>query len=274
MSRENKLALVLGFGLILFVGILISDHFSVASHQRAADMGRITDPLVRTRQADAELIDYQAPIHQDQGSAASSRPQTTPAYQPARLPTNAREYTASRQGTPTAPQARDEQPRRLTMGEPAHQLVGLPAHQAQALPFTPHHVKSGETLSSICRDYYGDSSLADDLARFNKIDDPGRIRKGHRLRLPPVDQLVRGIAATGSGSDTATSQVGPLPAVAPPARTSYRSYTIKAGDSLSTIAKDQLGTARRYHELFELNRDVLDSPDDLVVGTTIKIPRH
>ena len=27
MTRENKLALVVGFGLILLVGILISDHF-------------------------------------------------------------------------------------------------------------------------------------------------------------------------------------------------------------------------------------------------------
>ena len=28
MTRENKLALVVGFGLMLFVGILVSDHFS------------------------------------------------------------------------------------------------------------------------------------------------------------------------------------------------------------------------------------------------------
>ena len=28
MTRENKLALVIGFGLMLFVGILVSDHFS------------------------------------------------------------------------------------------------------------------------------------------------------------------------------------------------------------------------------------------------------
>ena len=30
MTRENKLALVVGFGLLLFVGILVSDHFSAA----------------------------------------------------------------------------------------------------------------------------------------------------------------------------------------------------------------------------------------------------
>ena len=28
MTRENKLALIIGFGLLLFVGILVSDHLS------------------------------------------------------------------------------------------------------------------------------------------------------------------------------------------------------------------------------------------------------
>ena len=38
MTRENKLALVVGFALILFVGILISDHFSIVRNQKAADL--------------------------------------------------------------------------------------------------------------------------------------------------------------------------------------------------------------------------------------------
>ena len=45
MTRENKLALVVGFGLLLFVGILVSDHFSAAQRQEttklsASDTGR------------------------------------------------------------------------------------------------------------------------------------------------------------------------------------------------------------------------------------------
>ncbi|RLS28307.1 MAG: hypothetical protein DWH76_00315, partial [Planctomycetota bacterium] len=36
MTRENKLAMVVGFGLLLFVGILVSDHFSTAQRQAAA----------------------------------------------------------------------------------------------------------------------------------------------------------------------------------------------------------------------------------------------
>jgi len=50
MTRENKLALVIGFGLILFVGILISDHFSVARNQPSANLAGATDPLVAAAQ--------------------------------------------------------------------------------------------------------------------------------------------------------------------------------------------------------------------------------
>ena len=38
MTRENKLALIVGFGLVLFVGILVSDHLSIARRQSAASL--------------------------------------------------------------------------------------------------------------------------------------------------------------------------------------------------------------------------------------------
>ena len=50
MTRENKLALVIGFGLILFVGILVSDHFS-AQRFDGAQLARAAPtkpPCIRT----------------------------------------------------------------------------------------------------------------------------------------------------------------------------------------------------------------------------------
>ena len=46
MSRENKLALIIGFGLVLFVGVLISDHLSEANRQVTADLAMAVDPLL------------------------------------------------------------------------------------------------------------------------------------------------------------------------------------------------------------------------------------
>ena len=57
MTRENKLALVVGFALILVVGILISDHFSTARAQAFADLQAAEDPLAEGRPPDAPLLD-------------------------------------------------------------------------------------------------------------------------------------------------------------------------------------------------------------------------
>lgn len=51
-----------------------------------------------------------------------------------------------------------------------------------------------------------------------------------------------------------------------------RTHVIKSGDTLSGLASRYLGSSARYRELYEANRDVLRSPDDLPDGVTIKIP--
>lgn len=51
-------------------------------------------------------------------------------------------------------------------------------------------------------------------------------------------------------------------------------YTVKSGDTLSKIAKDLLGNAAAYHEIFELNRDQLSDPDKIKPGQVLKIPAH
>ena len=60
---------------------------------------------------------------------------------------------------------------------------------------------------------------------------------------------------------------GPAPA-GPVART----YTVKSGDTLSAIAKQQLGDGNAYMKIFEANRDQLSDPDKIKPGQTLKIP--
>src|SRR6476620_1618524 len=47
----------------------------------------------------------------------------------------------------------------------------------------------------------------------------------------------------------------------PAAAASGATYTVKAGDTLSQIAKDKLGSASAYMEIFNANKDVLSDPD-------------
>ncbi len=49
-------------------------------------------------------------------------------------------------------------------------------------------------------------------------------------------------------------------------------YTVQSGDSLSKIAKKLLGDGNAWKKIFDANRDVLDDPDKIRPGQTLKIP--
>ncbi len=70
------------------------------------------------------------------------------------------------------------------------------------------------------------------------------------------------VANPGSGGGAAPQAAG----------TSGQTYTVKAGDTLSKIAKELLGNANAYPKIFEANRDQLSDPDKIQPGQVLKIP--
>lgn len=50
-------------------------------------------------------------------------------------------------------------------------------------------VKSGDTLSAICKNAYGDASLYPKVAKYNNISNPNLIRVGQVIKLPDKSQL-------------------------------------------------------------------------------------
>ena len=77
------------------------------------------------------------------------------------------------------------------------------------------------------------------------------------------NDVVADIKVTGGGAAA--------PAAAP-ASTGGRTYTVKAGDTLSGIAKAQLGNASDYMKIFEANKDQLSDPDKIKPGQVLNIP--
>ena len=53
----------------------------------------------------------------------------------------------------------------------------------------------------------------------------------------------------------------------------YETYEVKAGDSLSKIAKRELGDGNAWRKIFEANTDILKDPDKIYPGQKLKIPR-
>src|SRR5688500_8713639 len=56
------------------------------------------------------------------------------------------------------------------------------------------------------------------------------------------------------------------------AATAAKTYTVQAGDTLSAIAKEHLGSANAYMKIFEANKDQLTDPDKIKPGQVLKIP--
>ena len=50
-------------------------------------------------------------------------------------------------------------------------------------------------------------------------------------------------------------------------------YTVKAGDTLSKIAKEQLGDAGDYMKIFDVYKSILSDPDKIKPGQVLTIPK-
>lgn len=57
-----------------------------------------------------------------------------------------------------------------------------------------------------------------------------------------------------------------------PEEPAVRSHKVVDGDTLSSLAEQYLGSASRCLEIYEANRDQLDSPELLPIGVRLRIP--
>lgn len=284
MTRENKLALVVGFGLILFVGILISDHFSVARTQQSADLTRlaIDDPLFSPPGDEAALVDLRPAA-----MLPIEPPLAEPALQPGHVAAHAAEIpapTVVQHQPPTVEQHSFAQevvsvlarpsfaPPAVTKStdvKPVVQLPGFVAVEGAAEDQTPadlkiHEIQAGESLVAICRRHYGDANLAKALASFNGLSNPNVLRQGQKIGLPPPSMLGAAPASPAAAPRSA-------PATAPKPAPKTKTYTVKPGDNLAQIAQRVYGNKNQWRKIFDLNRDVLEDPDTLKAGIVLKV---
>ncbi|HZW07752.1 MAG TPA: LysM peptidoglycan-binding domain-containing protein [Phycisphaerales bacterium] len=149
-----------------------------------------------------------------------------------------------------------------------------------------HPVARGETIAALAQRYYGDKGLTKQLAAYNakRLSANGVLREGVTLRIPPRDVLM-GTAVLSPAAVTQAEPTGPARSSKPQARTENRptekpaaqkaktgprTYVIKKGDTLMSIASKELGSAKRWESLLVANPSL--DENSLRAGMTIKIP--
>lgn len=262
MTREHKLALLIGFAVVLVVGILVSDHFSAARRAEHSVASTQTDPGamgVRT------LPVLAAQPREDLFGERPPRDEQD-LNRPTRVPDPQRGSGTIREAEEfnMQPRPRRDTPPQLDPTPPSSPPRVDPA------PITPrptpgikrHDVQADESLWEIAEQHYGRGSLWRDLAKFNegRVGDGGQVRVGVTLRIPPIEMLGK--------TAPPIREVDPEPVK----DTRVATYTVRKGDYGGLIAKQTLGSSRRWGEIVAFNRNLIDDPDDVRVGMTLRIP--
>jgi nucleoid-associated protein YgaU len=149
MTRENKLALIIGFGLLLFVGILVSDHMAARPLPPAVGTAWV-DPTPPVKSSDALFITLNPgpPVELSDPDPAT--------------------FDAAGGGSPLP----------LPAEEP---VIAPPAVRT-------HVIREGETFSKVAGHYYGKKSLGAKLAELNGMR-PEALQIGDAIRVPDLAEL-------------------------------------------------------------------------------------
>lgn len=89
-----------------------------------------------------------------------------------------------------------------------------------------------------------------------KKPDFSNVQSGASSTAPTAPKADFGNVQSGVGSTASAAQT----------------YTVNKGDTLSKIAKEFYGSANRWHEIFDANRDQISNPDLIQPGQVLKIP--
>lgn len=130
----------------------------------------------------------------------------------------------------------------------------------------PYKIKQGDTFSSIARNVYGDEKYWVRIRDANPNVNPTALQIGQEIVLPPKDKLAKDAPDRDDVARAARSPLTTAPGI------DRATYVVDRGDTLIGIARNVLGDAGRWHEIYELNKDKLASPDVLHAGTKLRLP--
>lgn len=296
MRRENKLALIIGFSVLLVVAVLVSDHLSQARRDEVGDGLKLlaelpiermlgTEPLSGSRAAPAEPVRVVAGSSPPVQAWSEPEPKVVePLPRDDRLATRAPVSSPPEPGTGGAPVVVANGPaaeRTVEASRPernglfdwdAGRIRALlettrAREQAEEPVKTDGHIESagvyvvqpGDTLYEICQRLYGDGEKWREVAALNegRVGKDGMVYVGVTLRLLP-------------GAKAVPAREAPRRS---PAEPETRAYVVKKGDTLGAIAQRELGSVRHIDRIRDLNPSLKKNKDRILVGQTLTLPR-
>ncbi|MGB2987735.1 MAG: tail protein X [Phycisphaerae bacterium] len=178
--------------------------------------------------------------------------------------------TRAQSDRPLADGRRAVQPASRSTPEPTPTRSPTPAHPVR------YTVVPGDALCKIAAAHYGSESAAIINAIFEAnrsvLSSPDMLRVGVELTLPVID----GVNGSSGGESAAGPRIAARvqePVSTPaPEQGLFRWYQIKKKDRYMSIAREQLGSASRWREIYELNNDKFPDPQRIQWGVRIKLP--
>jgi len=150
-------------------------------------------------------------------------------------------------------------------------------------------IAEGDTWSSLAQRFFQDGRYTRNLHQAN--DGMATLTPGGELLVPVYDFVQPGAGLQAGGVTQTPSEPQPVtaetdaptflsadsnPAADSPIPStpvgSTLEYVVASGDTLSGIALAALGSAQKWPELLELNKDKLPKPEALKVGMKLKLP--
>ena len=251
MTRETKIGLLVGMGVIVLVGMILTDLLSIRPHDEISPLLETTrqyqDSLAPPLGED-HIIEQDVPVGDEAVPPSVHHDKWVGAHRQAPVPAFGIQRPDSPEVEAVGPQ-----------GE-----VVSTSDQRKKI----YYVKGGDTLSSIAKSEYGDENLWELIRDANpKVVQRGEhVRSGVRLVIPPLP--THGQASLGS---TKANQPAALETAA--TTTSRRTVVVRVGDTLSDLARMHMGSAQLWPHLLKANRDQIDAPESIRPGMELRLPQ-
>lgn len=143
--------------------------------------------------------------------------------------------------------------------------------------YSEYTVQPGDTMQTIARKLLGDSRLWTVIAEANPLLDARKLIAGRTvLRIPKDITNIQGkevpVTRPAPTPEPAAPEKAATPSTPTPAAPAYTEYVVKPGDTLSGIAQALYGKSAQWRKIYEANKGVIDDPDHVKPGVTLRIP--